>query len=275
MRISVVIATLNGSAVLGRCLKSIEDQDYDDIEVVVADGGSRDGTVELLQERTETMAKKLVWFSEPDRGPVDAWNKAVPMASGDWIIFLGADDMLASNDIISRIIPVLAQALPDHRIVYGAAAMVTTDGRVVAIEYQKWDRELCRSLRLDFKVITFFFHKSLFKEHGPIDRSLRMMNDIDFVMRELKHTDPICLPDIITKMQIGGFSHRRDKAILGTYERMKIYNRYFGGISPVLCWWMVKAVGVYTLYRLFGNDRTIKIMNVYRKLVGNRPPLHY
>ena len=107
MRISIIVACLNAARLLSRCLESIASQDYEDIELVVADGGSRDGTLEDVNGYRSRMDDSLRLFSEKDCGIADAWNKAVALANGDWLLFLGADDSLAAPDVISRAVSYL------------------------------------------------------------------------------------------------------------------------------------------------------------------------
>jgi len=107
--ISVVTVVLNGAATLERALKSVLDQEFHDLEYVVIDGGSTDGSVEVIRKYE---ARLGYWCSEPDEGLYDAMNKAVRVAKGRWVIFLGADDVLVAD------LRELAALLKDERTVY-------------------------------------------------------------------------------------------------------------------------------------------------------------
>lgn len=89
--ISIIIVTYNAAGVLKPCLESIIAQSIKAIEIIIADGGSNDGTIDLLKEYDSFITK---WVSEPDKGIYDAMNKAVKMTSGKWLYFMGADDRL-------------------------------------------------------------------------------------------------------------------------------------------------------------------------------------
>ncbi len=89
--ISIVLVTLQAESLLRRCLRSIRQQTYPNIELIVVDGGSKDATLEILKENNDIIKK---WISEPDLGIYDAMNKGVKMASGDFLYFLGYDDEL-------------------------------------------------------------------------------------------------------------------------------------------------------------------------------------
>ncbi|MEQ1667696.1 MAG: glycosyltransferase [Sulfuriferula sp.] len=86
--ISIIIAVYNGKATLQQCIDSVVQQTYSNKELIIIDGGSKDGTVELLEENRN---KFSYWESEPDRGIYNAWNKGLTQAKGEWICFLGAD----------------------------------------------------------------------------------------------------------------------------------------------------------------------------------------
>lgn len=110
--ISVILVTYNAQKFLQRCLDSIYDQHYPHIEVIVMDGGSTDGTPAVLQRNDDKLA---FWKSEKDGGIYEAMNKALDHANGQWIYFIGADDILTPE--FSR----LAGELTDpHAIYYGS-----------------------------------------------------------------------------------------------------------------------------------------------------------
>ena len=93
-RISVVTAVRNGARTLAECLGSVARQDYPDLEHLVIDGASSDGTLDVLRQNE---GGRLRWLSEPDQGTYHAMNKGVRLATGDFLIFLGADDVLLAD----------------------------------------------------------------------------------------------------------------------------------------------------------------------------------
>ena len=93
-KISIGIVVYNGVEHIGSALKSVADQSYKNIEVIVVDGGSTDGTLDILEEYSKCIS---VMISEPDKGIYDAMNKVCSLATGDWLIFLGCDDELLAS----------------------------------------------------------------------------------------------------------------------------------------------------------------------------------
>ena len=94
MRVSIIISVLNGAKTLQSCLDSIALQDYNDIELVVVDGGSSDGTIQILGKNEDIITS---WLSEPDSGNYDAWNKGLEIVTGEYICFIGCDDCFAER----------------------------------------------------------------------------------------------------------------------------------------------------------------------------------
>lgn len=90
-KVTIITAVYNGAEFLERAIDSIAAQDYPNIEYIVIDGGSTDGTLDILRRRTDVVTR---YISEPDKGIYDAMNKGVSLAAGDWIYFLGCDDFL-------------------------------------------------------------------------------------------------------------------------------------------------------------------------------------
>jgi glycosyltransferase involved in cell wall biosynthesis len=276
MKISIIVACLNTEASIGRCLDSVAGQDYADIEVVVADGGSRDRTVDILRRRGTEMGKRLIWFSEPDRGIADAWNKAVARSSGDWLLFLGADDQLAARDVLSRVAPSLVTAPPRYRIVYGRVEMVKQTGEVLELVDRPWSAKNFRSCQFCLPSQAVFLHRSLFSDGRGFDEGLKIASDYDFFLRQLMQSEPLYIPDTtITYMHIGGLSTSRQNAPKMWTELIQLHSRHVGGFPRHLYWELFKSLVALFLYKLGGDRLALPVTNFYRRLAGGRPPLQY
>ncbi len=172
-----MVALLNRRATLERCLDSVIGQSYGARELVVIDGGSTDGSLELLRSRGAAIAH---WESAPDRGLYHAFNKALGKSTGEWIYFLGADDYLWDRQALEKIAPHLAHAAPQHRVVYAQANFVTTAGEVLETMGAPWEGHRRRFLQ-GFMIPhqATFHHRSLFEERGGFDEGFRMGGDYE------------------------------------------------------------------------------------------------
>jgi hypothetical protein len=130
-KISIIIVTLNAADMLQNCLDSIYKQRYPAIEIIVMDGLSTDGTVDILKANDDRIS---CWKSEKDGGIYQAMNKALDYITGDWVYFLGADDILYDD------FSTLAFQLKDHRLIYYANVSfggVKYRGEVTAYQHAK------------------------------------------------------------------------------------------------------------------------------------------
>lgn len=103
--VTIITAVYNRADKIEQCISSVVNQTYDNLEYVVIDGGSTDGTVEIIKKYADKIA---YWCSEPDNGIYDAWNKGLRHATGDYINFIGSDDAICSIDTIENIIAYLS-----------------------------------------------------------------------------------------------------------------------------------------------------------------------
>lgn len=98
--VSVITVVRNGAATIAQTLESVREQRQVNVEHIIIDGASSDGTVEIIKAYQRD---QLRWISEPDKGIYDAMNKGVSLARGEWLLFLGADDVLADPDVLADI----------------------------------------------------------------------------------------------------------------------------------------------------------------------------
>lgn len=276
MRLTLILACLNARPLLLRCLDSIARQDHPDIELIVADGGSTDGTPALLADWQAAPVTAYHWFSERDQGIADAWNKAVARVTGEWVLFLGADDVLAGPTTLSRAAERLSALPAEKRVAYGQVALVDTRGERVDLLERPWAPAEFRGCRYNLPHQAVFHHSSLFREFGPFDTRFRIAADFDFLLRVLAHDEPAYLPGLtVMHMQVGGLSSTRRNAPAVVREEIRLYRRHVGGVPWVLLWWLIKAWGKAGLHYLGGDRLALPVTNLYRRLVRGQAPLRY
>lgn len=204
-KITVIMAVFNGSATLSRCIKSIYSQSYLNIELIIMDGGSTDGSVKIIQDNSHRIA---YWESKADRGIYHAWNKALSHATGEWICFLGSDDFFWQDDVLEKMIPALQSSQKeDIRLVYGRVASIDKTGKVLNILGMPWEKAKCLLSHQMPPHPGLFHHSDIFKEHGEFDESFRIAADYELLLRELKNRDAMFVSEVIvTGVQYGGVS---------------------------------------------------------------------
>ena len=135
--ISVVVAVFNGKATLKQCIDSFARQTYANKELIVIDGGSKDGSVDLLAANHHVLS---YWISEPDRGIYSAWNKALNQAKGEWLCFLGADDYFWNEDALTLMSAQLQQLPSSIEVAYGEVMVVNALGAVIHPSGTPWHK---------------------------------------------------------------------------------------------------------------------------------------
>ncbi len=131
--VSILTPSFEQGRFLRDCLDSVARQTYPRIEHVVVDGASTDGSVEILEERSDAVR----WTSEPDRGQADAVNKAFEASTGEIVGWVNSDDGLFAVDTIARVAAAFAEN-PDAGVVYGDAALADEDGRILRHHRSRW-----------------------------------------------------------------------------------------------------------------------------------------
>jgi glycosyltransferase involved in cell wall biosynthesis len=262
--ISVVVAVFNGAETLMRCIDSVSRQTYKNNELIVIDGGSVDGTRDLIERNSQYIA---YWESERDRGIYHAWNKALKVAHGDWMVFLGADDYFAGDDVLARFASYLRHGSTFARVVYGRVDLVRKDGSVIGTLGSQWNRKRF------FQLMTLphqgvFHHRSLFQEFGCFNEEFRIAGDYEFLLRELKFRDPIFIADVtIVAMQFGGISSDQRFSIQTLQEIRRARDLNGVCVIPIPWFWAFFKAHVRSfLYRSLGNSRAKYLVNMYRRL---------
>lgn len=266
--ISIVVAVYNGAKTLQQCIDSISHQTYPSKELIIIDGGSLDGTVELLRSNQENIT---YWISEPDRGIYSAWNKGVSQAKGDWICFLGADDYFWDIRVLDQIVSQLATISLKINVAYGQIMLLNKDGESLYPVGEPWETIKDRFKHLMPIPHSAAMHRAnLFRKHGNFDEAFCIAGDYEFLLRELKSNDAMFIPDlIITGMRQGGISS--DPAnTLTTMQEIRLAQRMHGQRLPDWIW-ITAIARVYVrllLCRLLGEGVTRKLLDIYRRMMG-------
>ena len=220
--VTVITAVYNGHADIARCLESVIHQDYSNIEHIVMDGGSTDGTVDVLRQYDDHVA---LWKSEPDKGLYDAWNKALLEARGEWICFLGADDQLSPGAVSAYM--ALAATSPEAEYLCAMIRLVYHSGheRVVGRPW-KW-KEFSRWMRLSH--VGSMHRRRLFDRLGTFDPSFGSAADYEFLLRARDGLKAAYMPIETGIMRMGGVSDGPNASADAT--RAKILT---GGRNPLL-----------------------------------------
>lgn len=173
LKLSVIIPSFNSEKKIQRCIESVGQQTYPNVEILVIDGGSTDGTLEIL-ENCKKNFNNLKYISEPDKGIYDAMNKGARLATGDWLYFIGSDDFLYTNAVIEEVFT--RQEVTKSDVIYGD----------VWNEYinSRYDGEFTFE-KLAQKFIchqSIFVKRNTFFEYGPYNQKYKVSADMAFTL---------------------------------------------------------------------------------------------
>lgn len=213
MKVSLLVTVYNVKESLPATLGSIEEQDYGDIETVIVDGSSTDGTVELIEDFAARMADRpgfsVRWVSEPDDGLYDAMNKAFRMSSGDVIAV--CNDRLCKPYAVSRLVEALESG--GSRFVGAHSDLVYVEGERIVRQWHMGQGRLAAGWMPGHP--TLFLRRSVYEKYGLYDTDYRCAADYEFMVRFLKEegNELAYVPEVLVAMFYGGTSN----AGLGNY----------------------------------------------------------
>jgi glycosyltransferase involved in cell wall biosynthesis len=240
MKISLITVSFNSAATIRDTIESVRSQDYRDIEYIVVDGNSKDGTIEIIKSLESEIDK---WISEPDKGIYDAMNKAIRMATGEVVGILNSDDFYSSTNIVSQVADAFAD--PTIDAVFGDLVFVDPNNlKKVVRKYSsaKWHPEkFARGFMPAHP--TFFVRRKYYEQIGLFKTDYKIAADYELLIRflyvhKLKYR---YLPINMVTMRKGGVSSNgimsniilNDEIIRGCRENgiatnvFKVYPKYF------------------------------------------------
>jgi len=207
MKISVITAVYNAEETVAEAIESVLGQTHPDVELIVIDGGSTDGTIELLERYRDRID---VLVSEPDGGIYDALNKGIARASGDVIGFLHADDLYAGSEVVAQIAAAFAGT--DADAVYGDLVYVSKAQPDRVIRYWQAGDFTIDKLKHGWMPPhpTFYLRRSHYEQQGGFDTAFRIAADYDCMLRMLGQPGFGCryIPQVLVRMRVGGESNR-------------------------------------------------------------------
>lgn len=170
MRLSIITINLNNVSGLRKTIESVVAQTSSDFEYIVIDGGSTDGSIEVIKE----FGGRITYcISEPDDGIYQAMNKGILQAKGDYCQFLNSGDWLAANDVIEKML----NAMPECSIFYGNMVKQLPNGKIFRDKCGQGNISMYTFYRGSLNHSPAFIKRSLFEKYGLYDETLRIVSD--------------------------------------------------------------------------------------------------
>lgn len=245
-KLSVITVVYNNVKDIERTMLSVLDQTYPNIEYLIIDGLSTDGTLELVKKYQD----RVIFISEKDKGIYDAMNKGLAIATGDYVLFMNSGDEIYSPDTVAGVFATAAQA----DIYYGETEMISEQGESLG---QRRHRAPEKFSWRSFKYGMSVSHQAIYVRRSiteRYDRQYHLSADIDWIICAAKRARKIAKVDgYVAKYLVGGMSKQKHRQSL--VERFHIMKRYYG-LVPTLFNHLVIAfnLGWYWLWNRRTND---------------------
>lgn len=234
MKVSVITVCYNRKATIGQSIKSVLDQDYPDVEYIIVDGNSSDGTKDIIKSYSDKITK---YISESDNGMYDAINKGLGMATGDIVGLMHSDDVFYDTTVISKIVEVFKNN-PNTDAIYGNGIYVTNDDEQKIVRNRiggEYDYKRLKSGWLPLHP-TVYIKKTIIDKYGNYNLNFKIASDTEFLLRYLfKYKISITyLNTYIVKMRMGGLSTNYKRVLEVLKEDYNIYKFHqISGIKVV------------------------------------------
>ncbi len=237
--VSIITPSYNQGRFLEQTIQSVLSQDYPQLEYIIVDGGSTDGSVEIIRRYADRLAW---WVSEPDQGQTDALNKGFSRARGEIFAWLNSDDTYLPGSI-SKAVAFLT-ANPQVAMVYADANLVDENGQVLG-RFPSHQTDLSRLLKgyVHIPQQTTFFRADLWRQVGPLDPSFKFAMDYDLWVRLAKIAPLAYVPGLWANFRL----HSQGKTALlddRCYpEMLRVHRREGGGpVSWLAARWLVRRL---------------------------------
>jgi glycosyltransferase involved in cell wall biosynthesis len=219
-KISIITVVFNGESTLESTIKSIACQTYSNIEYIIVDGQSTDGTLKIIQQYESAISK---WISEPDKGIYDAMNKGIKLASGDYIWFMNSGDKIADSNTLEQVM----KSATDSDVYYGETLMIDDQGRQIG------NRRLSTPEKLSwksFKQGMLVSHQSFIVRKKIVclyNLKYRFSADFEWCLLALKKASVVTNTHLILSHFLDG-GITKQNIVPGLKERFKIMTEQYG-----------------------------------------------
>lgn len=213
---SIVTVVFNGAKTVEATIESVSAQSFRNFEYIVLDGASTDGTQAILRKYASSID---YWVSEPDSGIYNAWNKALGIARGEWIAFLGADDVYCA-DALQHYAKAIT-ALPDDAAQYiSSRVRLAKAGKVVRTFGSAWSWPAF-SHHMTVAHVGSMHRRTFFEEYGRFNESYRVCGDYELLLRPKDRLRAAFVEQVTATMAFGGVSSMNVRLALAEQERAK------------------------------------------------------
>ena len=224
--LSVITIVYNNAPDIERTMLSVFQQSYPNIEYIVIDGASNDGTTDVINLYRSRIAR---FVSEPDKGIYDAMNKGLSLATGDYVLFMNSGDEIYDKETVTKIFATAKNA----DIYYGETEMYNQNWESLGTRRHKTPENFNWK---SFKYGMSISHQAIYVKRSlaePFDLNYKYSADIDWIIKAAKKSSSIVNTHIyVAKYLVGGIS--KQKHLESLKERFRVFNKYYGVLPNLI-----------------------------------------
>ncbi len=261
--VTIVVAIRNVGIDLKQTLDDFDTQGFQNFEVLIADCNSTDDPGQYLIDRRYPIRHVM----QGDTGIYDAWNKVLPLAQGEWLLFMGAGDTFVAPDVLECVASHLSVITDDVLMAYGKVDVMGENGKVVQSCGAPWP-----TMRADLTHFGIYPHQATFQRrrtldlYGTFNDQYRICGDIEMVLRLAGHQDPVFIPVVVAHFQFGGTSTVMHNRLSTIRERHRAMLEH--GLAHSYWKHWAKA-NVSRLIAIVLSERSMQqLVDAYRHFVG-------
>lgn len=225
--VSIITICFNAESLIERTILSVGRLDYPNVEYLIVDGKSKDGTMDIVRKHADVVTR---YVSEPDKGIYDAMNKGLSMAQGDYVWFVNAGDEVASADVLKNAMLMM----PNADVYYGDTEITDMEQRVKGLRRLRPPKRLTWK---SFDMGMLVCHQSFVARRAlstPYDTQYHFSADFDWCINVLRRSRMVCnTGQVMSRFLEGGTTKQNEMA--GLRERFRIMRKHYGLMRTLFC----------------------------------------
>ncbi len=268
-KLSIITPSLNQGAFIERTIKSVLDQNYPNLEYLVIDGGSTDGTVDILRRYEH----RLKWISEQDEGQADAINKGIGMSTGDIVAYLNSDDVYEPG-ALHRVAEYFA-AHPEVMWLTGKCRIIDEHDREIRSMITAYKNFLLRHYSYGMLLVTnpisqpaTFWRRGLVREFGLFDKNEHLVMDYEYWLRIGRRYGPGILNGYLARFRVHGRAKTVSTNFSNFRQELAVSKKYSASITVRVLHYANYAIIVSAYVSMAFLSRMIRSLSLNRQKAG-------
>ncbi len=262
-KITVITVSYNAAPTILQTIKGVFSQTYSNLEYIIIDGKSTDGTIEIIKKFQNKLG---YWISEKDNGIYDAMNKGIKACTGNWIIFLGADDVFYNNNIVNKIFN--TYKVTEYDFIYGDV-IFKSNGKIIG-----GDRNYGKLIDRNIVHQSIFYKKQIFGKLQTFNLKYKILADYELNLRIFKDFSlkKLYIPEVISLFNNKGLSNVIiDELFFKDQLNYLICEEKMPSNSPLL----QKYYFYYGFSRVFKGEWLSGLKNVFHALTSGKRKFYF